>query len=94
MVFNQPQRLGRIRLAFEETEIHRTREFVLRWSQDQGNTFREIVRQHWNFSSPDATRETEDYVVNLPSVTLLDLVIEPDKENGTAHAALMSLRLA
>ena len=65
LIFDDPQRLRHIRIAFEETEIHRTQEFTLRWSPDQGNSFPEIVRQQWNFSSPDATRETEDYAVDL-----------------------------
>ena len=29
-----------------------TQEFVLRWSGDGGRSFREIVRQQWNFSPP------------------------------------------
>ena len=94
LIFDQPQRLRHIRLAFEDTETRRTQEFVLRWSSDQGNSFREIVRQQWNFSSPDATREIEDYAVDLSHVTLLDLIIEPDKENRQARASLLSLRLA
>lgn len=94
LIFDEPQRLRRICIAFEENEIHRTQEFIVRWSPDQGNTFREIVRQQWNFSSPNATRETEDYAVDLSNVTLLDLIIEPDKANGKARASLLSLRLA
>ena len=42
LVFDQPQRLKRISLVFEEKESVRTQEFVLRWSSD-GNSFREIV---------------------------------------------------
>jgi hypothetical protein len=94
LIFDEPQRLRHICIAFEETEIHRTQEFSLRWSPDQGNSFQEIVRQQWNFSSPDATRETENYAVDLSNVTLLDLIIEPDKGNGKARASLLSLRLA
>src|SRR5215469_13463200 len=93
LIFDEPQRLRRICIVFEEDQIDRTQEFVLRWSPDQGNTFREIVRQQWNFSS-HATRETEDYAVDLSHVTLLDLIIEPDKQHGNAHASLLSLRLA
>jgi len=37
--------------------------------------------QQWHFGSPDATRETEEYTVDLSNVTLLDLIIDPDKEN-------------
>jgi len=51
------------------------------------------VRQ-WHFSSPDATRETEEYKVDLSNVTLLDLIIDPDKENGKARGSVLSLRLA
>jgi hypothetical protein len=94
VIFDEPQKLKRILLEFEETETNRTQEFSLRWSPDRGNSFREIVRQQWNFSSPDATRETEDYAVELSGVTLLDLTIEPDKDHRQARASLLSLRLA
>jgi hypothetical protein len=65
--------------VFEETEAERTQEFVLRGFSDGGHLFREIVRQQWNFSPPDTTRETEDYRVELSEVTVLELVIVPDK---------------
>jgi hypothetical protein len=51
LIFDQPQRLRRISLVIEENEIKRTQEFVLRWSPDGGRSFREIVRQQWNFGS-------------------------------------------
>ena len=94
LIFDEPQRLRRISVVFEETETKRTQEFTLRWSPDRGGSFREIVRQQWNFSSPDATREAEEYNVDLSNVTLLDLIIDPDKGNGKAQASLLSLRLA
>jgi hypothetical protein len=94
LLFDEPQNLRRVLVVFEETETKRTQEFTLRWSQDRGSSFREIVRQQWNFSLPDATRETEDYAVDLSNVTLLELTIDPDKENRKARAALLSLRLA
>ena len=53
------------------------------------------MRQQWNFSPPDATREIEDYRVELSDVTVLELVIVPDKSRGEAvRASLKSLRLA
>jgi hypothetical protein len=94
LIFDEPQKLRRISIVFEETETKRTQEFTLRWSPDRGRSFQEIVRQQWNFSSPNATREAEEYAVELSNVTLLDLTIEPDKENGKARASLLSLRLA
>jgi hypothetical protein len=81
LVFEVPQRIRRIWLVFEETETERIQEFVLRWFSDGGHSSREIVRQQWNFSPPETTRETEDYQVELSDVTVLELVIVPDK-NG------------
>jgi hypothetical protein len=94
LIFDEPQKLRRIWLVFEESENPRTQEFVLRWSPDAGNSFREIVRQQWNFSLPCSIRETEDYAVELSAVTVLELVIVPDMNGGTARASLASLRLS
>jgi hypothetical protein len=94
LIFDQPQKLRRIWLAFEESENARTQEFVLRWSRDAGNSFREIVRQQWNFSLPGSLRETEDYTVELSAVTVLELIILPDMNGGAARASLASLRLS
>jgi hypothetical protein len=93
LIFDEPQRLTRIALAFEETETERTQEFVLRWSPDGGRSFREIVRQQWNFSPPNTSREVEEYQFDLSGVTVLELIIVPDISRGSAHASLKSLRL-
>jgi hypothetical protein len=94
LVFDEPQRLTRIWLAFEETETERTQEFILRWSSDGGRSFREIVRQQWNFSPPATTHEVEEYRVELSEVTVLELVVVPDKNRGPARASLKRLRLS
>ncbi len=94
LVFDQPQKLKRISVVFEEKEIARTQEFVLRWSADGGNSFREIVRQQWNFSPPETIREVEEYQVELVSVTVLELIIVPNVSGGSARASLKSLRLS
>ena len=94
LIFDEPQKFKRIWLVFEESENTRTQEFVLRWSPDTGNSFREIVRQQWNFGLPDSTREVEDYAVELSAVTVLELIIVPDKNGGPARASLSSLRLS
>jgi hypothetical protein len=94
LVFDIPQRITRVWLVFEETEAERTQEFVLRWFSDGGHSFREIVRQQWNFSPPQTTREIEDYQVELSDVTVIELVIVPDNRRGAARASLKSLRLA
>lgn len=94
LLFDEPLRLRRISLLFLEEERARTQEFVLRWSPDGGRTFREVVRQQYNFSPAGATREAEDYEVALEGVTALELVITPDVSGGPARASLERLRLA
>ncbi len=74
LVFDQPQRLRRIALVFEEHETTRTQEFVLRASSDGGRSFREIVRQQWNFSPPQTVRELQAYEVELSDITVLELI--------------------
>ena len=94
LLFDYPQRIQRIWLYFVETHTVRTQEYVLRWSPDGGQSFREIVRQQWNFSPQGTTSETEDLHVELPAVTVLELSIIPDISGGNALASLAQLRLA
>jgi hypothetical protein len=94
LVFDQPQRLKQISLVFEENETTRTQEFVLRWSSDGGSSFREIVRQQWNFSPPETVREVEEYQVELSNVTVLELIIVPNMSGGAARASHKSLGLS
>lgn len=93
LLFDEPQSLRRISVLFKEEETPRTQEFVLRWSAD-GETFREIVRQQFNFSPGGAAREAEDYKVELDGVRALELKIVPDISGGGARATLEQLRLA
>src|SRR5215471_16919477 len=94
LVFDEPQKLKHISLVFEENEMTRTQEFVLRTSSNQSGPFREILRQQWNFSAPTSTRESEDYQVELLDVRTLELRIVPDISGGAARASLKSLRLS
>lgn len=92
--FNEPQRLTRTRLRFVEPEVERTQEFAVSWSTDGGRSFREIVRQQWNFSPSGSTSESEDYQVDLSAVSALKLTINPDLGRGKAAATLSEWRLA
>jgi hypothetical protein len=94
LLFTQPQRLRRIWLSFMEPVTERTQEYTLRWSPDNGKSFREIVRQQWNFSPQGSTSETDDHRVDLPAVTVLELNIIPDTSRRHAIASLLQLRLA
>ena len=94
LLFDEPQRVRRMRLVFQEDDHERTQQFVLRWSSDGGQSYREIVRQQYNFSPPGAASECEDYTVDLDGLTTLELNIIPDISGGTACASLAQLRLA
>ena len=93
LVFDQPQRIKLLHLEFHEQELERTQQFVLRWSSNGGQSYREIVRQQYNFSPPGATSECEDYPVDLDGVTTLELSIVPNISGGPARASLAQLRL-
>jgi hypothetical protein len=94
LLFHQPQRLRRIRLRFDEPAAERTQEFALRWSPDGGRSSRDLVRQQYTFSPEGSTSEVEDLNVDLPSVTALELTIDPDQGRGQAYACLAEWRLA
>ena len=93
LIFDQPQNIEHIELAFDENESARTQEFVLRWMPNTG-PLQEIVRQQWNFSPPATVHEDENFSVQLSGVSTLELIITPDIGGGPAHASLTQLRLA
>jgi hypothetical protein len=93
LLFDQPQNVRHMRLLFQENERERTQQFVLRWSSDGGQSYREIVRQQYNFSPPRTTDECEDYDVELEGVTALELIIVPDISGVPVCASLAQLRL-
>lgn len=94
LVFDEPLKIQRVRLVFHEDKHERTQEFVLRWSPDGGRSYREIVRQQYNFGPPETTRQIEDYDLDLDGVTALELRIVPDISGGAGHASLAQLRVA
>ena len=81
LLFDEPLRLKRIRLVFPEDEQERTQEFVLGWSPDGGQSYREIVRQQYNFSPPDAVVGSNTRPRSR-RVTALELKIVPDISGG------------
>ncbi len=94
LLFDEPIKLRRIHLEFEEECRTRTQEFVLRWSAEGAQSYREIVRQQFSFSPPSATCEVEDYMVDLNGVTALELKIVPDISGAAVCASLKQLQLA
>jgi len=94
LLFDEPLEIKRIHLMFHEDKQQRTQEFVLRWSHDNGHSYREIVRQQYTFSPPDTIREIEDFIVDLAGVMALEMSILPDINEGNVRASLAGLRLA
>ena len=94
LVFAQPPSIRLIHLNFIENLLERTQEYVLRWSPDHGQSYREIVRQQWHFSPSGATAEREEHHVDLAQVTMLELHIVPDISGGNALASLEQWRIA
>jgi hypothetical protein len=79
LAFDNPQAIHRVALEVEEPEVARTQELQLAVSTDGGRSYRELLRQEYNFSPPGTMFEWEDWVVNSDAVTHLRLVIRPDK---------------
>lgn len=94
IVFDAPRRIERIWLVFEERDVARTQEFVIRWSPDGGQTYHDVVRQQYHFAPPGTTREVEDYTVQLQGVTIVELSIVPEIAGGLARASLAEWLLA
>jgi hypothetical protein len=94
ILFDRPVPVRRMSLSFIESEMTRTQEFVIRWSADGGSSFRDVVRQQWNFTPTGSAREAEDYRVELSDVTSLELTIVPEVSGGAARASLAQWRIA
>jgi hypothetical protein len=62
-------------------------------SCDGGRTYRELLRQEYNFSPPGTTFEREDWSVKAEGVTHLRLSIRPDKGGKPCRATITSLGL-
>ena len=91
LAFDSPQAIRRVALEVEEPEVARTQELQLAVSTDGGRTYRELLRQEYNFSPPGTTFEREDWAVNSDAVTHLRLVIKPDKGGKPCRATITSL---
>ena len=93
LAFDAPQTIRQIILEVEETEVARTQELQLAVSNDGGQTYRELLRQEFNFSPPGTTFEREDWAVTAEGVTHLRLQIKPDKGGKPCRATITSLVL-
>jgi hypothetical protein len=93
-IFDQLQRIRRIRLVFLEEGQTRTQEFSLAWLGQNDSAPREIVRQQYNFNPPQNIREVEDYQVDLHGVKAIELRIRPEIGGGDNRASLSLIQIA
>jgi F5/8 type C domain len=92
--FDQPQTIARLVHEVEEElrEPPYPGSTALKFSEDGGRTYRQILVQEYTFSPGGATYQREDQRFNLHGVTHLRLTIVPNK-NGPGTATLTALRL-
>jgi hypothetical protein len=93
MTFHQPCTIERVIMETEECDVTRTQEVQLASSKDGGITYRELVRQEFNFSPDGTTWEHEDWTIRQDQVTHLRFLIKPDKRRMDLFATLTSLVL-
>ena len=93
LAFDAPQVIRSVSLEIEETEESRTQELQLAVSRDGGQTYRELLRQEFNFAPAGTTFEREEWTVGAEAVTHLRLQIKPDKGTRPFRASLTTLAL-
>jgi hypothetical protein len=93
LVFDRPQTIRQVGIEVEELELNRTQELAVAVSSDGGGTYRELVRQEFNFSPPATTFERERWTVRADAVTHLRVDLKPDKGGYVGRATLTSLTL-
>jgi F5/8 type C domain len=93
LAFDTPQTIRKILVEVEEPEISRTQEMAVSISQDGGQTYRELMRQEYNFSPPGTTLEHEEWSIKADAISHLQLRIKPDKGGKAGRATLTTLAL-
>jgi len=93
VAFDQPQSLHEIGIEAEERERSRTQVLSVSLSADGGRTYRERIRQEFNFSPEGATFEREAWATPAEGVTHLRLTVRPDKGDRPGRASLTALTL-
>jgi hypothetical protein len=91
LAFDTPQTIRKILVEVEEPSISRTQEMAVSISQDGGQTYRELIRQEYNFSPPGTAVEHEEWLVKADAISHLQLKIKPDKGGQAGRATLTTL---
>jgi hypothetical protein len=91
LAFDAPQDIVRVALEVEEREAERRQEVTLSVSRDGGRTYRDLIRQEYNFSPQGSTFEREEWLLKAVDVTHLRLRIKPDIGGKPCRATVTSL---
>src|SRR5262245_45364810 len=94
LLFDRPQTIHQIEIEVEELAVSRTQELALSFSADGGRTYRELIRQEFNFTPPGTSFERERWTVSAEAETHLRLSIKPDKGGRVGRATLTSFAVA
>ena len=92
--FHHPTPVSRMRVVSSEIERSRTQETTIWASLDRGERHREVLRQQFNFSPNGATKEIEEYALQLEDVSAIQLRIVPSIDGEPAVARVTELRVA
>ena len=87
--FDRPQMI----LQFREVQRERSQEFAL-FATSTGHPRKNLLRQQWTFSPGGSSIEVEDYQLDLPAVTALELEIDPGRHDKSAVASLQAIAIA
>jgi hypothetical protein len=93
LAFDTARNIDTVSLEIEEREVSRTQELTLATSRDGGQTYREVLRQEFNFSPSGTTFEHEEWRLAAEGITNLRIWIRPDKGGKPCHASMTSLVL-
>ena len=93
IAFDTAQDIESVSLEVEEKEVSRTQELTLSASRDGGQTYREVLRQEFNFSPPGTTFEHERWRLAAEGLTHVRVWIRPDKGGRPCYASMTSLTL-
>lgn len=92
--FHHPTSVRRLRLVSFETEQSRTQEITVWVSSGRGERHRELRRQQFNFSPQGATREVEDYELQVDDVSSIQVRVVPSIDGRPAVARVSELQIS
>ena len=91
LAFDAPLSIRKVVVEVEERAVARTQEIALAVSEDDGHSYRELLRQEYNFSPPGTTFEHEEWSLDIPAATHLRFRIKPDKGGNPCRATLTTV---